>query len=252
MCQPERPSPDHYDTNAQVKAHFAKTPGLTLIPRGHFYRETAESVRRDVRNIYRTHGLNRCPHHGLYWAGSKRWTSLPDRDKTMLLVIELSAQDITRWREIDADARLILTSRADLRGVHGVCVRYYQHWRDDTDSDSDNETNDNDNATNDNDNATNDNDNATNDNDDATNDNDSEAIALSDEEDDQRNTPSLRDFIRRSRPNARRLAAASATVERAAESVRSIRIGGLSGLLTRIPPSASAGDRVLSNYFSER
>ncbi|KAK5114610.1 hypothetical protein LTR85_010187 [Meristemomyces frigidus] len=134
MCQPERPSPDDYDSNIQVRAHFAKTPGLTPVPRDHFTRATADLVKREVSGLYRTYGLKRCAHYGLYWAGSKRWTSIQDRDKTLLLVIELNEKDLARWREFDADARRILTKHG-LDGVHGVCLRYYQYWRDNTDSD---------------------------------------------------------------------------------------------------------------------
>lgn len=135
MCLPNRPSPDNYDTNIQVKPHFAKTPGLTPIPRTHYLRPTADAVKHDVSELYRSHGLKRCKHHGLYWAGSKRWTDILERDKTMLMVVELAGNDVGRWRDIDGDARRILRKH-DLDGLHGVCVRYYRYWRDNTDSDA--------------------------------------------------------------------------------------------------------------------
>ncbi|KAH9828142.1 serine/threonine protein kinase [Teratosphaeria destructans] len=142
MCPPERPSPDAYDNNTQVHAHFSKTPGLTPIPRGHFYnnkdskRSVAFNIKCEVRKIYSKFGLERCHNHGLFFAGSPYWTQAPDRDKTMLLVIELTARDVKRWREIDDAARRILRLY-DLGGVHGVCLRYYQ-VRDSDDSDPDN------------------------------------------------------------------------------------------------------------------
>lgn len=134
MCAPDRPSLDNYDTNIQVKAHFSKTPDLTPIPIKHRYKTTADSVKREVSELYRKHGFKRCPHHGLYWAGSMRLTADKDRDKTMLLVIELRGTDIMRWREIDVDARRILT-KYDLSGEKGVCLRYYRYWSEDTDGD---------------------------------------------------------------------------------------------------------------------
>lgn len=134
MCAPDWPSPDKYDSNIQVKPHFSKTPGLTEIPAKHRYRKKANEVQRDVSDLYRKYGLKRCPHYGLFWAGSKRWTAIADRDKTMLLVIELRDTNIKQWREIDAEARGIL-AKHELSGKNGVCVRYYEYWRDDTDSD---------------------------------------------------------------------------------------------------------------------
>ncbi|KAF2765802.1 hypothetical protein EJ03DRAFT_354503 [Teratosphaeria nubilosa] len=124
MCPPERPSPDAYDDNTQVHGHFSKTPGLTPIPRGHFYnnkdskRSVAFNIKCEVRRIYAKFSLERCHNHGLFFAGSPYWTQAPDRDKTMLLVVELTARDIKRWRDIDDDARRILRLY-DLGGIHG-------------------------------------------------------------------------------------------------------------------------------------
>lgn len=131
MCLPERPSPDAYDHNEQVKPHFAQTPGLTPLSNGHHFREggpasIVANVKEDIKQLYQEHGLRECPTYGLYWAGSKEWTDIPSslRPKTVLLVVELTAKDILRWREIDKDARAIL-SRYALDGDHGICVRYY-------------------------------------------------------------------------------------------------------------------------------
>lgn len=126
MCAPNLPSPDHYDTNYQVKPHFAPTPGLTTIPVTHFYFPLSTTVKAEVAKLIYRHGLRLCPTYGLYFAGSKHWTSLPDRDKIMLLVIELHHDQIDRWRDIDAEARALLRTYG-LSGKHGVCVRYYKH-----------------------------------------------------------------------------------------------------------------------------
>ena len=133
MCPPSRPGPDHYDHNPQVKPQFAQTPCLTPIPRGHRYNiapgnSVADAVKSDIAKLYLKHNLKPCPHHGLYWAGLKKDTENKDRDLTMVLVIALIHTELHRWRELDDQARKILT-KYELDGNHGVCYRFYEHRR---------------------------------------------------------------------------------------------------------------------------
>jgi len=134
MVAPERPPADSYDGNYLVKPHFSLTPGLTLVPSSHTYGHTITKVAFEVSRLYFQFGLTPCPHSGLFFAGSRRATALPGREKYMVLVFELVESDMPRWREIDGDARRILREIA-LSGLHGVCVRYYQYWAPNTDSD---------------------------------------------------------------------------------------------------------------------
>ena len=119
MCPPSRPSLDHYNHNPQVKPHFAQTPCLTPMPRGNRYNiapgnSVADAVKSDIAKLYRKHNLKPCPHHGLYWAGLKKDTENKDRDLTMILVIALIHTELHRWRELDDQAREIL-SKYDLK-----------------------------------------------------------------------------------------------------------------------------------------
>ena len=130
MGRPERPARDDYDNNYQISPHFVRTPGLTDIPEKH--RNGAVNtnyvinltLKREVRALYGNHGLDRCPNHGLYYAGYPQWTMIEDRTKTVLLVVELKMKDITRWWNIHADMLKIL-DRSGL-AARGVCVRYYR------------------------------------------------------------------------------------------------------------------------------
>jgi hypothetical protein len=56
---------------------------------------------------------------------------IPDRDKVVVLVVEMKEKDIKYWYKIDAEVRKIL----DESGLteprlteRGVCVRYYEFW----------------------------------------------------------------------------------------------------------------------------
>ena len=131
MCIPDRPSPDWCDDNEQVPAHFSKTPGLTPLPRTHRYRagnstSVVDCVKREVGRLYEQHHVSKCPRYGLFWAGSRYWSELRERSKTLLLVIELAEQDIRKWWMLDGEVRGIL-SKYGLDGGRGVCARYYQY-----------------------------------------------------------------------------------------------------------------------------
>ncbi|CAK3735452.1 Hypothetical predicted protein [Lecanosticta acicola] len=131
------PKPDHYDGNMLVAPHFECTPELTAV--GRMYTKygvgqqkehwvpLAQSVRQQVNAIYSDYNLTDCSYHGLYIAGSERDVQYLDRDRMMILVIELDGRELRRWDEIDADMRSIL-DRHELSGHAGVCVRYYKRW----------------------------------------------------------------------------------------------------------------------------
>jgi hypothetical protein len=56
---------------------------------------------------------------------------IPDRDKVVMLVVEMKEKDIKYWYKIDAEVRKILDeSRLAEPGLteRGVCVRYYEFW----------------------------------------------------------------------------------------------------------------------------
>ncbi|KAK3117772.1 hypothetical protein LTR53_000582 [Teratosphaeriaceae sp. CCFEE 6253] len=123
MCPPERPSPDAYDANPQILPHFAPTPPLTdlrsCVATSAGSSQVPTTIRRQCAALYRRYGLTKREHLGLYYAGKKEWLQCPDRERTMVLVLELGKEDIElgRWREIDCGARTILTR---LAGMHGL------------------------------------------------------------------------------------------------------------------------------------
>lgn len=55
-------------------------------------------------------------------AGSKEWTCIEERPRTLLLVVELAESDRYRWRDVDADLRKLLRDQM----MEDLCyVRYY-------------------------------------------------------------------------------------------------------------------------------
>ena len=125
---PQRPAPDGYDSNYQIAPHFMHTPGLTVISRSSPNYSINGRLQRQIGALYRKHGFEKCPNHGLFWAGSPRWTTIEDRTKTVLLVVELKEKDIQFWWKMDDEVRKILDEHALTE--RGVCVRYYMFWSD--------------------------------------------------------------------------------------------------------------------------
>lgn len=130
MVQPERPSCDNYDGNPQVLPHFSPAPDLTPIPAGHRYntiddKSIVGNVKVELEDLYRKHRLTRRSHYGLYWVGTPEQINDKDRDKTIVLVLELDENDIGKWRDFDAEARALL-DKYGLVDPHGICVRYYR------------------------------------------------------------------------------------------------------------------------------
>ncbi|KAK0942985.1 hypothetical protein LTR29_005557 [Friedmanniomyces endolithicus] len=127
MCAAPRPSPDAYDTNAQIPPHFAATPALTALDHEHPYSNHAASIRSECSALYRIHNLPRPQYYGLYHAGTRRELQDLDRDRTVVMVLELAAMDIYRgrWRDLESEARAMLW-RWRLDGRVGVCLRFYR------------------------------------------------------------------------------------------------------------------------------
>ena len=127
MVRPERPSPDEYDHNEQIEAHFSDTPGLTPLPRHHRYYEAGLQIKRELSELYSKYRFQRCPRYGIFLAGYLSATKHKDRDKYLLLAVELREENIKEWWKMDAEVRQIMRDW-DLSGQHGVCVRYYKYW----------------------------------------------------------------------------------------------------------------------------
>ena len=102
------------------------TPGLTVISRSSPNYSINGRLQRQIGVLYRKHGFEKCPNHGLFWAGSPRWTTIEDRTKTVLLVVELKEKDIQFWWKMDDEVRKILDEHELTE--RGVCLRYYMFW----------------------------------------------------------------------------------------------------------------------------
>jgi hypothetical protein len=124
--RPQRPAPDDYDSNYQIVPHFMYTPGLTMIPPSSLNYSINRRLKRQIGALYRKHGFEKCPNHGLFWAGYPRWTMIEDRTKTALLVVELKEKDIQFWWKIDDEVRQILDEHKLTE--RGVWMRYYMFW----------------------------------------------------------------------------------------------------------------------------
>lgn len=123
--RPQQPPADEYDNHYQIKPHFENTPGLTVIPsssKKNFRINPA--IKRKIGELYRKHGFDDCPNYGLFWASYPQWTMIKDRDKMVLLVVEMKEDEIEFWYQLDNEVRRI----RDEYGLTGVTVRYYKHW----------------------------------------------------------------------------------------------------------------------------
>ncbi|KAK1056821.1 hypothetical protein LTR74_014632 [Friedmanniomyces endolithicus] len=127
MCAAPRPSPDAYDTNPQISPHFTATPALTPLHHEHHYSTHAASIRSECSALYRIHNLPLPQYYGLYHAGTRRELEDLDRDRTVVMVLELAATDIRRgrWMDLENEARAMLW-RWRLDGRRGVCLRFYR------------------------------------------------------------------------------------------------------------------------------
>ncbi|KAK0966166.1 hypothetical protein LTR91_017674 [Friedmanniomyces endolithicus] len=127
MCAAPRPSPDAYDTNPQISPHFEATPALTPLHPEYHYSTNAASIRSECSALYRIHNLPLPQYYALYYAGTRRELADLDRDRTIVMVLELAAMDIRRgrWMDLENEARAMLW-RWRLDGRHGVCLRFYR------------------------------------------------------------------------------------------------------------------------------
>ncbi|KAK4556651.1 hypothetical protein LTR86_006222 [Recurvomyces mirabilis] len=112
MCQPDFPEPDAYDHNPQILAHFTDTPELTPLTSEHNFYQVDLAVRSKLDRLYQKHRIARCSHIGLFYAGTKIWLAYPDRDRTLVLVLEMMRIDIQegKWRLIDTAVRDMMKS----------------------------------------------------------------------------------------------------------------------------------------------
>ena len=122
----DRPVRDAYDAHYQISPHFEKTPGLTSIPETSQNHSINRRVKRKIGALYTKYGFERCPSYGLFCAGWPQWTMIHERDKMVLLVVEMKENDIKFWYKIDKEVRKILNESG--RAERGVCVRYYEFW----------------------------------------------------------------------------------------------------------------------------
>lgn len=112
---PERPNTDGGDSNCQVKKNFSQTPGLTPVD---LYPRLSDGVALTIL----VHDVPTLANTGVFWAGSEEWTSIEERPKTLLVVVELRGIDRYRWRDVDADLRRLIAN-AELE--EPCYVRYY-------------------------------------------------------------------------------------------------------------------------------
>ncbi|KAK3678873.1 hypothetical protein LTR78_001326 [Recurvomyces mirabilis] len=112
MCQPDFPEPDAYDHNPQIPAHFTDTPELTPLISDHNFYQVDLAVRNKLDRLYQKHRIARCSHIGLFYAGTEIWLAYPDRDRTLVLVLEMMGIDIQegKWRLIDTSVRDMMKS----------------------------------------------------------------------------------------------------------------------------------------------
>ena len=94
------------------------------------------TVSRMVRTICLNHDINLYNQLGLYYAGTPAEVARQrEQDRVVVFVIELMADQIRRWREIDSEVRDVVLSLG-LYG-RGVRVRYYRYWFPGRDPDTD-------------------------------------------------------------------------------------------------------------------
>lgn len=158
MVQSARPADDAFTSHVQVRPHFAPTPGLTPFPRTRnpptsptisstpHPHLVAYQVVRDLLRCYDAHNIRWCPHTGLNYAGSKNWTKFEDREKVLVLVVELKEEDLGKWRVLIGDLEAIREKHGldgkvreesmwAYQGGNGVPIRFYVYRGGCTDSD---------------------------------------------------------------------------------------------------------------------
>ncbi|EMC92522.1 hypothetical protein BAUCODRAFT_126498 [Baudoinia panamericana UAMH 10762] len=111
-----------------MKPHSAPLPPLTPLASNHIYARIARTLDKRLDRLCKDHGIKKCRHRGLYWVGGKSWLEHPDRDNTLLLVVEMTAKDAKKgkWRLIGAGVREMLAGKELFPNkLHGICVRNY-------------------------------------------------------------------------------------------------------------------------------
>lgn len=122
--RPTQPTSDRYDCMTTIPNNFSKAPDLTALHDRHYYRPHADAIEKDLAELYRNHDLKRVFRNGLYYIGTKERIDHPYTYNFIAMVLQLTQQEVTRWPEIDAEARGILRATG-LDSLQGVCLRYY-------------------------------------------------------------------------------------------------------------------------------
>ncbi|KAK5164795.1 uncharacterized protein LTR77_009459 [Saxophila tyrrhenica] len=122
MAPPERPQPDAYDNNPSVLPHFSPTPYSTFqpLPQTHYFRTSADGIKMDLDAIYRTYRLSPCYFSGLFHVGTRDAVADPETDNTIVMVFQVTPEQMWLWRAFDRDVRQVL-SDYELDGLAGVC-----------------------------------------------------------------------------------------------------------------------------------
>lgn len=123
------PAPDAYLHNTMVPRHFSKTPKLKSLPPDCYLKKTlGPRVGVDIHAllnwVYTRHELKHCPKMGLYYVGWEEWEKYDDCEKIIVLVVEMTSDQIGRWRVIDADVMDIVKSLR-FAGMPRIPMRYY-------------------------------------------------------------------------------------------------------------------------------
>lgn len=123
------PAPDDYLRNTMVPRHFSKTPKLKSLPADCYLKKTlgprvGADVHALLKWVYTKHELRQCPKMGLYYVGWEEWEKYDDCEKIIVLVVEMTSDQICRWRVIDADVMGIVKS-LQFAGMPRIPLRYY-------------------------------------------------------------------------------------------------------------------------------
>lgn len=130
MCQPDYPTPDGYINNTMVPIHLSKTPDLKFLPVDSYLKQQVcaaigSEVRTLLKAVYKSHGVSVCDNMGLYF-GWQEWHQYGECEKIPVLVVEIMAREMGKWREIDTQVPAIARALNAFEGLLKIPVRYYE------------------------------------------------------------------------------------------------------------------------------